>query len=64
VHLAGALGRPAWLLARFAADWRWLGQGSVSSWYPTIRIFRQDRPGDWTRPIEQIVAELASAMTS
>ncbi|MGA1857025.1 tetratricopeptide repeat protein [Azospirillum sp. 11R-A] len=46
-HLAGALGRPVWMLSRHDACWRWLRNRSDSPWYPTMRLFRQDRPGDW-----------------
>jgi tetratricopeptide (TPR) repeat protein len=46
-HLAGALGRPVWLLNRFNTDWRWLMDRSDSPWYPTMRIFRQTAPRDW-----------------
>jgi len=58
-HLAGALGRPAWVLLQFAADWRWLVDRSDSPWYPTLRLFRQPRPGDWKTPIARVVEELA-----
>jgi len=61
VHLAGALGRPAWVLVRHAADWRWMREGSDSPWYPTIRIFRQTNLGDWSHPIAQVAAELTQA---
>ena len=54
VHLAGALGRPVWLLNRFASDWRWGKEGDRSAWYPTLRQFRQARPGAWTQTIEQV----------
>ena len=47
VHLAGALGRPAWVAVAFAADWRWLRQGDDTAWYPSIRLFRQTAPGEW-----------------
>src|SRR5207237_24104 len=46
-HLAGALGRPVWLLERFVGDWRWLRGHADSPWYPTLRILRQSGPGDW-----------------
>ncbi|MBD2038955.1 tetratricopeptide repeat protein [Leptolyngbya sp. FACHB-321] len=53
-HLAGALGRPIWLLLPFAPDWRWLLAREDSIWYPTMRIFRQPSYGDWAGAIEQI----------
>jgi hypothetical protein len=46
-HLAGALGKPVWLLNRFDTDWRWLQNRDDSPWYPTLRQFRQPTPGDW-----------------
>jgi len=46
-HLAGALGKPVWLLNRFDTDWRWLLNRDDSPWYPTLRQFRQPSPGDW-----------------
>jgi hypothetical protein len=46
-HLTGALGKPVWLLNRFDTDWRWLLNRNDSPWYPTLRQFRQPRPGDW-----------------
>jgi hypothetical protein len=58
-HLAGALGKPMWLLNRFESDWRWLLGREDSPWYPTIRILRQPRPGDWDSVIARVAAELA-----
>ena len=55
-HLAGALGKPVWLLNRFAACWRWLQEGGHSVWYPTLRQFRQSSAGNWTPVIAQIRA--------
>ncbi len=59
-HLAGALGRPVWLLDRFDHCWRWLAGRRDSPWYPTMRIFRQPRPGDWPA----VVAEVAAALVA
>ena len=58
-HLAGALGRPVWLLNRFDTDWRWLTDRVDSPWYPTLRLFRQSTPGDWSDPIRRVASELA-----
>ncbi|HYH39421.1 MAG TPA: hypothetical protein VD860_14455 [Azospirillum sp.] len=57
-HLAGALGAPVWTLLRFAADWRWMIGRDDSPWYPTMRLFRQERDGDWTAPLETVVEAL------
>ena len=46
-HLAGALARPTWLLLQSNADWRWMRDRTDSPWYPTMRLFRQPKPGDW-----------------
>jgi hypothetical protein len=53
-HLAAALGLPVWLLLPFAADWRWLQSRSDSPWYPTMRLFRQPKLGDWESVIESV----------
>ncbi len=58
-HLAGALARPTWVLLPFAPDWRWLTSREDSPWYPTARLFRQPRPGDWGSVIDRVRAELA-----
>jgi len=57
-HLAGALGKPVWILNRFDTDWRWLLDRADSHWYPTARLFRQEKPGDWDSVIQRIKAEL------
>jgi tetratricopeptide (TPR) repeat protein len=59
VHLAGALGRPVWAMLTFAPDWRWLLDREDSPWYPSLRLFRQARPGDWDSMLLQIRQALA-----
>jgi hypothetical protein len=58
-HLAGALGRPVWILLPYAADWRWLVERSDSPWYPSARLYRQSAPGDWPSVVERLRADLA-----
>jgi len=58
-HLAGAMGKPVWLLARTPADWRWGREGDRSAWYPSMRIFRQKRMGDWQGVIAEVKEALA-----
>jgi hypothetical protein len=57
-HLAGALGRPVWIMLPYAAEWRWLLDRTDSPWYPTARLFRQDRPDDWLSVLRQVAQEL------
>jgi ADP-heptose:LPS heptosyltransferase len=59
-HLAGALGRPAWTLLKFAPDWRWLLAREDCPWYPTMRLFRQVQPGDWGDPVARLSEALRS----
>ena len=54
-HLAGALGKPVWLMNRYATCWRWLEKRSDSPWYPTLRLFRQPSPGDWSSVVKAVV---------
>lgn len=58
-HLAGALGVPVWIALPFMPDWRWLLGRDDSPWYPTARLFRQPRLGDWTDVFERMTAEVA-----
>ena len=57
-HLAGAMGKPVWLMNRFDTCWRWFLDREDSPWYPTMRIFRQPQPGDWDSVIRSIAAAL------
>jgi ADP-heptose:LPS heptosyltransferase len=63
-HLAGALGMPVWLALAYSADWRWFVDRSDTPWYPTMRLFRQTRPGDWKSVFRQIEEELARLVES
>jgi hypothetical protein len=58
-HVAGALGKPVWILLPFAADWRWGLARESSRWYPSARLFRQRRPGDWDGVVARVATELA-----
>jgi hypothetical protein len=57
-HLAGAMGKPVWLMNRFDTCWRWFLDREDSPWYPTVRIFRQPQPGDWDSVIRSVAAAL------
>ena len=58
VHLAGAMGKPVWILSRHDGCWRWLLDRDDSPWYPTARLFRQTIPGDW----DEVVVRVAEAL--
>jgi Flp pilus assembly protein TadD len=58
-HLAGLLGRPAWVLLAQPADWRWFRGGAESPWYPTLRLMRQSSAGDWASVVDAAVRRLA-----
>ena len=58
-HLAGALGKPTWILSRFDGCWRWLLNRDDSPWYPSVRLFRQPRPGSWDEVLRQVRDELS-----
>ena len=57
-HLAGALGRPVWTLLPFAPDWRWMTGRSDSPWYPSMRLYRQQRRKDWAEVLQRVRADL------
>jgi tetratricopeptide (TPR) repeat protein len=61
VHLAGALGKPIWVLNRFDQCWRWLTGRTDSPWYPSARLFQQRTPGDWIGPIGAVAEALRSS---
>ena len=58
-HLAGALGRPLWIMLKRVPEWRWLLDRANSPWYPTARLFRQRKTGEWGPVIEDVAGELA-----
>ena len=58
-HLAGAMGRPVWLLLPYRSDWRWLSEREDSPWYPSMRLFRQKSHGDWTG----VIADVRNALS-
>ena len=61
-HLAGALGRPVWVLVSVGGDWRWLTNRSDSPWYPSMRLFRQKAFADWTGVFTDVAAALRTAV--
>ena len=63
-HLAGALAKPVWIMNRFDNCWRWLMDRTDSPWYPTARLYRQQRPGDWDEVIERVRIDLFRELKS
>ncbi len=62
VHLAGAMGKPVFMLDRYDNCWRWLTGRSDTPWYPNMTIFRQTRPHDWTEPMARLVAAIEAEL--
>jgi hypothetical protein len=58
-HIAGAMGRPAWVLLPYTSDWRWLRERTDSPWYPSLRLFRQQAPARWAECLAAVAGELA-----
>jgi ADP-heptose:LPS heptosyltransferase len=64
-HLAGAMGKPCWLLlSAHHADSRWIGVREDSPWYPRHRLFRQDAPGDWSGPLRRMEEALGALVAA
>lgn len=63
-HLAGALGRPVWVLLPFAPDWRWQLSRQDSPWYPTMTLYRQTSPGDWPELMDRVGAGLRALLSA
>jgi tetratricopeptide (TPR) repeat protein len=59
-HLAGALGARVWVVLQAVPDWRWLTERADSPWYPTMRLFRQHTPGDWSEVFQRVAVELSA----
>ena len=63
-HLTGAIGNPAWIILSKASDWRWLIDRSDSPWYPSVRLFRQPRCGEWDPVISEVTQALTTLLSS
>jgi ADP-heptose:LPS heptosyltransferase len=63
-HLAGALGRPVWVMLPDVPDWRYMLHREDSPWYPTMRLFRQGQAGDWAAVVQRVASELESLAAS
>jgi len=59
-HLAGAMGKPVWILNRFDSCWRWMHDRSDTPWYPTATLYRQEKAGDWDGVVQRVRADLRS----
>ena len=62
-HLAGAMGKPVWILLPHLADWRWMQETETTPWYPTARLLRQREPGDWAGVVDRVVGEFIHLRT-
>jgi hypothetical protein len=57
-HLAGAMGKPTWMLLKHEPDWRWSHEAGRSDWYPSVRLYSQTEPGEWLPVVERISGDL------
>ncbi len=57
-HLAGAMGKPVWVLLPYVADWRWMTNRTDTPWYTSMRLFRQQEPGNWQQVFASVISEL------
>jgi Flp pilus assembly protein TadD len=63
-HLAGAMGKPVWMLLPFAAEWRWMTGRVDTPWYPSARLFRQETSGDWTGVLQKVKSKFAAGLAA
>lgn len=63
-HLAGAIGKPVWLLLSHAPDWRWMATGSTTPWYGSMQVLRQPEPGNWTQVVDHVARLLVRVSES
>jgi hypothetical protein len=59
-HLAGAMGKPVWILLPHLGDWRWMQEVETTPWYPTARLVRQETPGGWAGVVKRVIRDLAA----
>lgn len=62
-HLAGALGKPAFVMLQYAADWRWMAARNDTPWYPSLRLYRQPAPGDWASVVRAVRADVQTLLS-
>jgi ADP-heptose:LPS heptosyltransferase len=63
-HLAGALGRPTWVILKYVPDWRWFLDRSDSPWYPTLKLFRQNSYDSWSNVFGEVEMQLSELIES